>query len=101
MQKPDVMPIGKPYSDRRSERMTQGLLRLKKLPMLSLMCLPIALNACASAQQAPPVVVETVDNSCKVFSQITWDVDDTLSTSNQVRRHNRKHASLCEKKARQ
>jgi hypothetical protein len=77
--------------------MMRELLQLRKLPMLSLMCLPIVLSACASADNLPPVVVETVDNSCKVFSQITWDVDDTLSTSNQVRRHNRKHASLCEK----
>jgi hypothetical protein len=33
-----------------------------------------------------------------VFRQITWDVDDTVDTASQVRRHNTKFAKLCAKK---
>lgn len=60
--------------------------------------LPIALNACGSAEKAPPAVT-VVNSGCKDFRQITWSVDDTLKTSTDIRRHNRKYAELCPKGA--
>lgn len=75
---------------------------LRKPLKASLILLPILTSACGSAQPAPLVEIKTVDSSCKVFRQITWSVEDSIETSSQVRRHNRKHAELCkqaEKKA--
>ncbi len=71
-------------------------LQLSRLLKLSLLCLLIGLSGCASAPPAPPVV-QVVDNSCKAFRYLSWDVDDTVETSTQVRRHNRTYAELCKK----
>jgi hypothetical protein len=60
------------------------------------MCLLTALSACASAGNQP-LAVKVVDSSCSAYRQISWSVDDSLQTVNEVRQHNRTHAELCKK----
>lgn len=77
--------------------MTPVSLRPSRLLKLSFLCLPIALTACASAPPPPPVV-QVVDSGCKAFTYLSWDVDDTVQTATEIRRHNKKYATLCPKK---
>lgn len=70
---------------------------LSKLLRMSSLCLLTGLSACASASSPPPVV-QVVDSGCKAFTYLSWDVDDTVQTATEIRRHNKKYATLCPKK---
>ena len=61
--------------------------------ILALTC-AAALSGCATTA---PVVVRG-DNYCRLASPITWSVDDTQKSVDQIRRHNAKRARVCGRK---
>jgi hypothetical protein len=36
-----------------------------------------------------------IDGGCESFGQLSWHVNDTPTTADGIRQHNRKHACLC------
>lgn len=66
--------------------------KLPKLSILYLSLLPI-LPGCATKTE----LVAAVDSSCKVFRPITWGMDDTKLTIEQIRAHNARWWTVCRK----
>jgi hypothetical protein len=56
-----------------------------------------ALGGCASEPPVQPVAI-TADNYCQIAAKVTWSVDDTRRTIQEVRRENAKHDARCREK---
>lgn len=60
--------------------------------------LGLALAGCAKEPPMQPVQI-TADSYCQIAAKVTWSVDDTRRTIDEVRRENAKWDKRCRKDA--